>query len=206
MLRVTFELGKEAGNVCLCPNRRARNGTEAILSVIGGLPTGTTVAFEAAFGWGWLAGGCWRPTAPGPHLVHPLRCKAIAAARLKNDKGRRRDRGAAAHADLLLGAWIAPPAMRQLRALLRHRIQLVRLRTLLRNRIHAVLADHGHDHPACCWSGPGRAWLGSLPLPAVSREVIDDDLALIDALQAPIDPPGLGGSSACQAPARGSRS
>jgi hypothetical protein len=77
--------------------------------------------------------------------------------------------------------------VRQLRALLRHRVQLVRLRTLLRNRIHAVLADHGHDRPAGCWSGPGRAWLDSLPLPSVSREVIDDDLALIDALQIPID-------------------
>ena len=77
--------------------------------------------------------------------------------------------------------------MRQLRALLRHRIQLVRLRTLLRNRIHAVLADHGHGRPAGCWSGPGRDWLASLRLPAVSREVTGDGLALIDALQQPID-------------------
>jgi transposase len=77
--------------------------------------------------------------------------------------------------------------VRQLRALLRHRIQLVRLRTLLRNRIHAVLADHGHDRPGGCWSGPGRAWLASLELPAASQEVIEDDLALIDALQVPID-------------------
>ena len=74
-------------------------------------------------------------------------------------------------ADLLPPAWIAPPAVRQLRALLRHRVQLVRLRTLLRNRIHAVLADHGHDRPAGCWSGPGREWLASLPLPAASREM-----------------------------------
>ena len=77
--------------------------------------------------------------------------------------------------------------MRQLRALLRHRAQLVRLRTLLRNRIHAVLAGHGQDRPSGCWSGPGRGWLASLDLPAVSREVIDDDLALIDALQVPVD-------------------
>jgi transposase len=86
-------------------------------------------------------------------------------------------------ADLLPEAWIAPPEVRQLRALLRHRIQLVRLRTLLRNRIHAVLADHGHGRAEGCWSGPGRAWLASLGLPAVSREVIEDGLALIDALQ-----------------------
>jgi hypothetical protein len=31
----------------------------------------------------------------------------------------------------------------QLRALLRHRASLVRLGTQLRNRIHAVAADHG---------------------------------------------------------------
>jgi transposase len=90
-------------------------------------------------------------------------------------------------ADLLPEAWIAPPAVRQLRAMLRHRTQLVRLRTLLRNRIHAVLADHGHGRPEGCWSGPGRQWLASLELPVVSREVIDDALAVIDALQEPID-------------------
>jgi transposase len=74
-----------------------------------------------------------------------------------------------------------------LRALLRHRIQLVRLRTLLRNRIHAVLADHGQDRAGGCWSGPGRQWLASLELPAASREVVEDGLALIDALQQLID-------------------
>jgi transposase len=90
-------------------------------------------------------------------------------------------------ADLLPEAWIAPPAVRQLQALLRHRVGLVRLRTLLRNRIHAVLADYGHDRPAGVWSGPGREWLSSLELPAASREVVDDDLALIDALEVRID-------------------
>jgi transposase len=50
-----------------------------------------------------------------------------------------------------------------------------------------VLADHGHDRPGGCWSGPGRQWLASLELPAASREVIEDDLALIDALQPVID-------------------
>jgi hypothetical protein len=76
--------------------------------------------------------------------------------------------------------------VRALRALLRHRIQLVRLRTLVGNRIHAVAADHGYDRPAGYWSGPGRAWLASLDLPPASRRVIGDDLALIDALAGPI--------------------
>src|SRR5215469_9212655 len=55
------------------------------------------------------------------------------------------DHGFAPH--LVPEAWIAPPEVRQLRALLRHRVQLVRLRTMLRNRIHAIAADHGHDRP-----------------------------------------------------------
>ena len=167
-------------------NRNVPNGVEPILKVIGGLPPGTPAAFEAAFGTGWLV-ELLEGYGFDPHLVHPSRCKAIASARLKNNKVDAEILAQLLRADLLPEAWIAPPAVRQLRALLRHRVQLVRLRTLLRNRIHAVLADHGHGRPAGCWSGPGREWLASLPLPAASREVVEDDLALIDALEVPID-------------------
>jgi transposase len=143
------------------------------------------VAFEAAFGWGWLA-GLLENYGFDTHLVHPLRCKAIASARLKNDKVDAATLAQLLRADLLPEAWIAPPQVRALRALLRHRIQLVRLRTLLGNRIHAIAADHGYDRPAGYWSGPGRRWLASLDLPPASRQVIEDDLALIDALASPI--------------------
>jgi Transposase len=182
-------------------NRNVPNGVKPILSVIGDLHSGTPAAFEAAFGWGWLV-ELLEDYGFEPHLVHPLRCKAIASARLKNKV----DAAILAQllpADLLPEAWIAPPEVRQLRAMLRHRAQLVRLRTLLRNRIRAVLAGHGHGRPAGCWSGPGREWLASVELPAVSREVIEDALALIDALQQPIGPAGLGGASAGQVRARG---
>src|SRR5438477_2406764 len=66
-----------------------------MLRLIGDLPPGTPVAFEAAFGWSWLA-DLLEGYGFEAHLVHPLRCKAIASARLKSDKGRRRDLGAAA--------------------------------------------------------------------------------------------------------------
>ncbi len=35
-------------------NRNVVNGSEPMLRLIGGLPAGTPVAFEAAYGWGWL--------------------------------------------------------------------------------------------------------------------------------------------------------
>jgi len=65
-------------------NKNTVNGTEPLLRLIGDLPAGTPVAFEAAFGWGWLA-DLLEDYGFDPHLVHPLRCKAIASARLKND-------------------------------------------------------------------------------------------------------------------------
>jgi hypothetical protein len=83
----------EDGTVVL--NKNVVNGSTPFLHLIGDLPSGTPVAFEAAFGWSWLA-ELLEDYGFEAHLVHPLRCKAIASARLKNDKGRRGDLGAAA--------------------------------------------------------------------------------------------------------------
>ena len=83
----------EDGTVQL--NKNVVNGSEPMLRLIGELPSGTPVAFEAAFGWSWLA-ELLEDYGFEAHLVHPLRCKAIASARLKNDKGRRGHLGAAA--------------------------------------------------------------------------------------------------------------
>ena len=174
----------EDGKVQL--NRNVVNGSEPMLRLIGDLPAGTPVAFEAACGWGWLV-GLLEDYGFDPHLVHPLRCKAIASARLKNDKVDAAILAQLLRADLLPEAWIAPQPVRQLRALLRHRASLVRLGTQLRNRIHAVAADHGYDRTGSYWTGPGRGWLSELELPAVSREIVTDCLAFIDALAPEIE-------------------
>src|SRR5207247_9336604 len=105
------------------PDGRGRG--EALVKVIGGLPQGASAAFEAGFGTGWLVG--LREDGFTPHLVHPSRCKAIASARLKNDKVDAAILAQLLRADLLPEAWIAPPPVRQLRALLRHWMALVRL-------------------------------------------------------------------------------
>jgi transposase len=174
----------EDGKVQL--NKNTVNGTEPILRLIGDLPPGTPVAFEAAFGRSWLA-RLLEDYGFEAHMVHPLRCKAIASARLKNDKVDAAILAQLLRADLLPEAWIAPPAVRQIRALLRHRTGLVRLRTQLQNRIHAVVADFGYDRSGSYLSGPGRGWLAELELPAVSREIVTDCLTFIDALAPAID-------------------
>ena len=75
---------------------------------------------EATYGWYWAA-DVLRERAPTVHLAHPLGVKGFAYRRVKNDV-----RDAADLADLLrMGrlpeAWIAPPATRELRELVRHR-------------------------------------------------------------------------------------
>src|SRR5216684_1437648 len=96
----------EDGQVQL--NKNVVNGSEPFLRLIGDLPSGTPVAFEAAFGWSWLA-DLLEDYGFDSHLVHPLRCKAIASARLKNDKVDAAILAQLLRADLLPEAWIAPP-------------------------------------------------------------------------------------------------
>ena len=166
-------------------NRNLPNDPTKLVPLLGGLAPGTPVAFEAAYGWGWLV-DLLEELQLEPHLVHPSRCKAIAAARLKNDKVDARTLAQLLRADLLPEAWIAPQATRDLRALLRHRASLVRSSTALKSRVHAVLADRGIPERSSLWSGPGRAWLAGLALPPTPREVVDDCCGLLDALATPI--------------------
>ncbi len=166
-------------------NRNVNNDPEKLADMLVGADPGTPVAFEAAYGWTWLA-ELLNDLGLEPHLAHPPRCKAIAYARLKDDRVDARTLAHLLRADLLAESWIAPRAVRELRALLRHRAGLVRLRTVFKSKIRAVLADRGVEAPAALWDGPGRRWLTELDLPAVEREVVDDLCALLDAVGSPI--------------------
>lgn len=62
-------------------------------------------------------------------------------------------------------AWIAPPAVRELRELVRHRAKLVALRSGLKAQVHAVLAKEGVHVPMTVLFGvAGQALLDEVPL------------------------------------------
>lgn len=123
------------------------------------------VVLEATYGWYWAADTLAAAGAE-VHLAHPLGVKAFTYRRVKND-----ERDAADLADLLrMGrlpeAWIAPPAVRELRELTRYRQKLVHLRTSCKDQVHAVLAKLGV--PVTCtdiFGVAGSAWLDGLGLP-----------------------------------------
>ena len=167
-------------------NRNVDNGSEAMLDILEDLEPGTPVAFEAAYGWGWLA-DLLEERELEAHLVHPSACKAIASARLKNDKVDARMLAHLLRTELLPEAWIAPKEVRDLRVLLRHRASLVRVRTSLKNRIHAVLADEGLKvEGEKLWSDEGQQWLAGVSVRDMHRLVIDDCCGMLDALAIPI--------------------
>src|ERR1700760_2050575 len=100
------------------------------------------VVLEATYGWYWAV-DTLQAAGARVHLAHPLGVKAFEYRRVKNDV-----RDAADLADLLrMGrlpeAWIAPPATRELRELVRYRAKLVAIRSGLKAQIHAVLAKAG---------------------------------------------------------------
>jgi transposase len=114
-------------------------------------------------------------------MVHPQRVKAIASARLKND---RVDSATLAHlsrCDLLPEAWMADEATRQLRLQVRLRMTLGRQRSRLKNLLQAVLHQEGQRKPVSDLFGKqGRRWLASIELSDAARLVVDTYLPLID--------------------------
>ena len=115
-------------------------------------------------------------------LVHPQRVKAIASAKLKND---RVDSETLAHllrCDLLPESWKADRETQARRQQVRLRAALVRQRTRLKNQVHAVLHQQGQRSPVTDLFGKrGRLWLNGVKLPAQARESVNVCLRMIDS-------------------------
>ena len=100
------------------------------------------VAIEATYGWYWAVDAL-QQTGANVHLVAPARVSAFDGRRVKNDQRDCQLLGDLLRAGMLPEAWIAPPAVRELRELVRYRAKLVGLRTGLKAQVHAVLAKVG---------------------------------------------------------------
>jgi transposase len=125
------------------------------------------------------------PWAEEVALGHPLKTRVIAEARIKTDKVDARVLADLLRVDYLPRAYIAPAPVRELRELLRLRASLVRQRTALRNRVHAVLIKRGEKPPMTSVFGKkGVRWLGETAarLPAAYGGAIRRYLRILEAL------------------------
>jgi transposase len=139
------------------------------------------VVLEATYGWYWAA-DVLQACGASVHLAHPLGVKGWSYRRVKNDELDAEDLCDLLRMGRLPEAWIAPPEVRELRELVRHRAKMVALRSGLKAQVHAVLAKEGVAVPMSDLFGKaGMALLAEAPLARAYRLRVASLLDLIDA-------------------------
>jgi len=77
-------------------------------------------------------------------LANPLKTRAIASARIKTDKVDARILAHLLRGNLVAECYVPPKSIREIRTLVRHRAALVRMRSTVKNRVHALLDERGY--------------------------------------------------------------
>jgi transposase len=121
---------------------RISNDPEYLRQVMERAGENPEVVLEACYGWYWAA-DTLAELGASVHLAHPLGVKAFEYRRVKNDERDAKDLADLLRMGRLPEAWIAPPPVRELRELVRHRAKLVSMRSRCKAEIHAVLAKCG---------------------------------------------------------------
>jgi len=117
-------------------------------------------------------------------LSHPLKTKAIASGRVKNDKVDSLTLAQLLRGDLLPFSYVPERSVRMLRELLRYRVSLVKIQTSLKNRIHSILAKNNIRHEFSDLFGKkGREFLSSLDLAQVYSLSLKGYLCLLERVR-----------------------
>jgi len=117
----------------------------------------------------------------------PAEIRARAVRRQKTDS-----RDAEHLLDLLVTdrfprIWVPSPGERDLRQLLKHRDQLVRMRTSIKNQLHYLAMNQGVCRKRKLWSSSGRRELESLKLDPWASRRRQELLELLDRVQPQIE-------------------
>ena len=137
------------------------------------LPKDSSVSLEATRNWYWIV-DYLQDLGLSVNLVHAKKARIIAESTIKTDKI---DARVLAHLDrsnFLPKAYIATKDIRHQRELLRYYISMVKIRSSIKNRVHAILAKNNVQHNFTDLFGTaGMQFLKDLVLPAVFKSEID---------------------------------
>lgn len=168
---------------------RVDHGPGAIQAFLESLPKGTPVALESVGNWYWIAdeieaAGCL------PLLTHAAKAKVMMGNINKTDKLDAKGLAKLLHLESLPTVWLPPGEVRDERELHRTRMALSKLRTALKNRIHATLAKYAittTEH-SDIFVGAGKTWLASslAQLPPETSRCVAQELQALDSLQGQI--------------------
>jgi transposase len=175
----------EAGEVL--ETTRISNDPEYLRQVMERAGEHPEVVLEATYGWYWAADALAELGA-SVHLAHPLGVKAFEYRRVKNDELDSKDLADLLRMGRLPEAWIAPPPVRELRELVRHRAKLVSMRSRCKAEVHAVLAKCGVQVSMTDLLGvAGCELLDRVVVPSPYRARIDSLRRVIEALEFEIE-------------------
>ena len=162
---------------------RVNHQPGAILEFLSGFPEGTPVALETVGNSYWIVdeieqAGCV------PQLAHAAKAKVIMGNINKTDKLDATGLATLIHLGSLPTVWLPPGEIRDERELHRTRMALSKVRTSLKNRIHASLAKYAlntSEH-SDIFVGKGRAWLERTiqKLPPETNRCLEQELDLLD--------------------------
>jgi transposase len=166
---------------------RIANSPDTLAEVISRAGDAPEVVLEATYGWYWAV-DTLQAAGAAVHLAHPLGVKGFEYRRVKNDLRDAQDLADLLRMGRLPQAWIAPPAVRELRELVRHRAKLVTVRSHCKAGVHAVLAKCGIAVPMSDLFGVGgTALLDRLDLPKPYAARITSLRRVMDTLDFEID-------------------
>ncbi len=141
------------------------------------------VAFEATTNC-WAVADALRPHVAKLVVSNPLATKAIAQAKVKTDKVDAHVLAQLLRCDFLPEVWQPDEATRRLRELTYRRSALVGQRTMMRNRIHSVLAMRLIEvSRKKLFDAEGLEWLETVEVDPQGRMLIDSDLRQLEFLQ-----------------------
>lgn len=100
-------------------------------------------------------------------LSHPPKVKAIASAKIKTDKIDSKILGQLLRADLIPEVWIPSKEVRTLKDIVRFRAFVVKVKTMIKNRVHDILRKSHQNPPDVkdLFGSYGREWLNEIELP-----------------------------------------
>jgi len=113
-----------------------------------------------------------------------LKIRAIADAKIKSDSIDAKTLAHLLRADLIPQVHVPSKEIREQKNLLRHRLWLVRLQTMTKNRIHQLVDRNHVKMPTVknIFGVAGRTFLEGLNLPLIDQELLKDHLRLLDTL------------------------
>src|SRR6187200_2849474 len=120
---------------------RIDNSPAALAEAVTAAGDRPQVVLEATYGWYWAV-DVLQEVGATVHLANPNALN-WGERRVKNDVIDATDLADMLRLGRLPEAWIAPPALRELRELVRYRAKLVQLRSGLKAQVHAVMAKEG---------------------------------------------------------------